>query len=445
MKAVRGVLLIVALIAASYMQFVAAIGVQPVAVALQPYFLAYAQWGINGSMLAYPGGVSLPLIIKVTYEGPVELYGVNATFYPEYPLSFISGEKSEQLLIPALEPGSTFELAGFFDVSANAHDGLYEQRLLVSYEIESSSQPLEVAEWVNFTVPILGLSMLRLQAFETYPSVIYAGERAGELRVYVVNSGNVTASGVLVSAHFSYPLSPLYEGSDRVYVGYLPAGRSVNLTFPFALANITQYVSISSGRSVAVPRPIVVNATVTLASTSESRNFSVPITVMPSAYFAVSGTEQSSISVGSSDDYVEIRITNVGSSSAKYVTLTMLMNPVFTPYAPSSENPIISVESINYTLGDVEYGSSANATFVIDTASGIKPGTYYLPILVTWYQEPTMQVMHQELLVPVSVKAAFSISSMPSGEESTLLTYALAAIIIVILIILVIIGIRRKR
>lgn len=445
MRVVFKALLVVALVALPYLQLSGVASAEPITAASQPYFLAYAYWGVNESVLAYPGATSLPLVIKLIYEGPVELYGVNATFRPAYPLSAISRERAEELVVPALQPGSSLELIDFLDVSSHAHDGVYEQRLFVSYEVESSTQPIEGAEWVNFTVPILGLPTLRLQAFETYPSVIYAGERAGELRVYIVNSGNVTASDVSISAHFSYPLSPLYEGSNHVYVGYLPAGRSVNVTFPFALGNVTQYVSVSSDRSVAVPRPLMINATITLAQASGSRNVSIPITIMPSAYFAISTSEQSSISVGSSDDYVEITITNVGTSSAKYTTLTMLMSPVFTPYAPSSEDPIIAVESLNYTLGDLAQGSSANATFVISVASGIKPGTYYLPILVTWYQEPTMQVMHQELLVPVSVRAAFSLSSVSSNEESTLLTYALAAIIIVILIVLVIIGIRRKR
>jgi len=76
-------------------------------------------------------------------------------------------------------------------------------------------------------------------------------------------------------------------------------------------------------------------------------------------------------------------------------------------------------------------------------SSGIKPGTYYLPLLLTWYQPPTMQVMHQVVLVPLSVSSGLQLK-LPSGSSSNLALYVIAAVVVIILIVMAVVGARRR-
>jgi len=165
----------------------------------------------------------------------------------------------------------------------------------------------------------------------------------------------------------------------------------------------------------------------------------VPIEVMPSANFTLSSESYATMNPGSSGTYVSLQVENSGNAEAKFVTATMLFNPVFTPYAPSSENPIIAAESINSTLGNMLPGQISNATYVVSVSSGLKPGVYYLPVLISWYQEPTMQQMHQIIEVPIRVSPAFSLFD---GSNSTVLI--IAAVVIVLLAVMVFLGRRRK-
>ncbi|MFP3310103.1 MAG: hypothetical protein RXO27_04835, partial [Acidilobus sp.] len=234
----------------------------------------------------------------------------------------------------------------------------------------------------------------------------------------------------------------LYPNMSVIRLGYLPPGRVVNVTAPLSIANVSEIASYPFGY-FRVPEPF--NATVYLNVSYAGGSALIPITVYvrPSAHFAVINVYHGDLSVGSSNVYVTVELADVGLDNASYVTATLLPNPIFTPYVPSSENPLLAVDFMNESLGSLTSGSYANVTFVVSVSSGIKPGTYYLPLLLTWYQPPTMQVMHQVVLVPLSVSSGLQLK-LPSGSSSNLALYVIAAVVVIILIVMAVVGARRR-
>ncbi|MGC8773191.1 MAG: hypothetical protein ACP5RJ_07015 [Conexivisphaera sp.] len=153
---------------------------------------------------------------------------------------------------------------------------------------------------------------MRLVGFTTYPPLIYAGDTAGELEVILVNYGDAAAE-------------------------------DVNST-----------------------------ATLNISYTAGSGEMDIPIEIAPSAHFVYTRVVHGSTASGASNSYVTVTLLNAGGAEAKYATVTLLTSPIFSPYAPSSENPIIAAESINYSLGNVAPGSAVNVTYLVDIASGLK-------------------------------------------------------------------------
>ncbi|MGC8613328.1 MAG: COG1361 S-layer family protein [Conexivisphaera sp.] len=422
----------------------------------QPYFAAFGTWGVNSTAIAAsPGSSDLPLTVELVYEGPLQLYNVSATLEPSYPLVSVRGQGNVSEFVPVLEPGNELRLVGFFNVSRSAQVGVYNETIHISY-VELAQVPgtgaevaLSGSEDVNFSVPILGHSDVRMVGFTTYPPVIYAGDAAGELEVILVNYGNAAAEGVNVTVNFGAPLAPLYPGSNSAFIAYMPPGEPVNLTFPFSIGNATESVLVYPLGYLAVPEPMNSTATLNVSYTAGSSEIDIPIEIAPSAHFIYTEVVHGSTASGASDSYVTVTLLNAGGAEAKYATVTLLTGPVFSPYAPSSENPIIAAESINYSLGNVAPGSVVNFTYLVDIASGLRPGTYYLPLLVTWYQPPTMQQMHQVIEVPISVVAPFSLTSLSAlrandAASSIAILYSVSVAVIVVLIAMVFVGRRRR-
>ncbi len=399
-----------------------------------PDFVVYSIWGTQESpVIAYPGAEGLPLTLQITYLGPVTLYDVNISYAPSFPLSSIEGQGNLSLYVPELSPGQEVSLAGFFNVNAHSKSIAYNQTLTVSYKVlvqvpQLGEELLSGKQNVSFKVPIIGNYSIKLSGFKTLPLTLYSGMYAGGVTVFLTNDGNVAAKDVNITADFVNPLWPLNPSSNKVFLSYLPPGDVVNITFPFG---------ITYGSNV----PSAINSTVilTVKTLASSYNFSLPIEVKPAAYFQISGYNYAKMSPGSSDEYVNVNITNVGGSNAKFVTVTLIYNPIFTPYSPSSENPIIGAYSINETFYNIPSNKTFTVSYVINVASGIKPSTYYLPLLISWRQPPTMQTMYQIIDVPITVSSY----NFFDGLQGDIL-YLVAGIVIIILIVMAVYGLRRK-
>jgi hypothetical protein len=399
-----------------------------------PVFVVYSFWGTQQSpILAYPGASDLPLTVQITYLGPLTLYDVNITYSPAFPLSSIPGQGNLTVFLPELNPGQELNLAGFFNISEQAKNMVYNQTIKISYKIlvqvpQLGEEFLSENENVSFKVPIIGSYNIKLSGFKTVPIALYSGMYAGGITVYLTNNGNIIAKSINVTATFEKPLEPLNPSSNTVFISYLPPGNVVNFTFPFVINYQTQ-------------TPTAINATVVLniKTPVNSYNISMPVQVKPAAYFHLSGSSYARMTPGATDEYVNINITNIGGYDAKFVTVTLLYNPVFSPYSPSSENPIIGASSINETFYSIAEGQTFTVSYVVNVASGIKPSTYYLPLLISWRQPPTMQTMYQVIDVPINV-TSFTLFDGFQGD----ILYITAGIVLLVLIIMAVYGVRRK-
>ena len=414
----------------------------------RPVFVAVARWGFNTTTLqAYPGASFLPLTVTLLYEGPVTLYDVNVTLNVTYPLSPVQGEPTPELTLLELQPGQEVTLAGLFNVSPSVSPGAYNETLDVAYLVEvptpSGSVYVKGVEQVRFAVPITGYPNPVLVGFSTTPSLVYAGMTAGALKVYISNRGTAPAVNVTAYLNLSSPLYPLYPGSNVIHIAYLPPGYVVNLTFPFGVSNMTETSTTSFG-SFAVPEPVNVTLYLTLVGDGFREAFPITVSIAPSAYFVYVKSYHPRLAPGSSNEYITLTIGNAGTGEGEFVTASLLPNPVFTPYISSSENPVLAVSLWNYTVGSVRPGSEFNVTFVISVSSAVRPGTYYLPILITWLQPPTMQAMHEVVLVPVNVTPSTTVLSAISSMSTTeLVLLGVAVIVVIIIVIMAALGRRR--
>ncbi len=422
--------------------------VPPGGVTVRPVFLALSRWGLNATLLeAYPGASFMPLTITLLYEGPVTLYDVNVTFNATYPLSAVQGEPSPGLTALELQPGQEVTLVGLFNVSPEASPGVYNESLNVSYLVElqtpAGTTYLRGVSRVRFLVPVTGYSNMLVLGFKTTPPVIYAGMSAGELTVYVSNRGTAPAVNVTAYLNVTPPLYPLYPGSNVVHAAYVPPGYVVNFTFPLGVSNLTETSSTNFG-SYQVPRPLNATAYLTVVGNGFRDVYPVAVYIAPSAYFVYVNSYHPRLTPGSSNFYLTVTLGNAGSSNGEFVTVTLLPNPVFTPYISSSENPMLVMSLWNYSVGDVKSASEVNVTFVLSVSSAIRPGTYYVPLLVSWLQPPTMQPMHEVVLVPVNVSPATTFPSFLTSLSGTELTlFVVAAIVVVIIVVMAAVGRRR--
>ena len=418
---------------------------------LKPSFIAYSYWGTNGSqIIAYPGASFLPLTITITYLGPYTLYNVTINSTISYPLTLSKGDSTPSLYIPVLTPGTTLRLFGLFNISNTSHDGIYNETLNIKYTtfetIPQTNQTIPITQFTTtkYSVPILGYVDLKLAGFKTTPPVIYAGDTAAILTVYLVNQGNVIASNVSAYLYTPSQLSPLYLSSNKINIGYLPIGTPINISFPLEIQNITTTVSlIEPYKTMQIPAPFNTTAILVVKGNDINESFDIPIEVKPSAYFVTTQIYHNSLTPGESNTYLTISLINVGGVTSKFVTVTLLPNPIITPYVSSSINPLIGVETINYTVGDIPSDTAFNVTFVVSSSSGISPGTYYIPIAITWYQPPTMTPMHQIIEIPITISSSFSLNLSKASSIDVL--YLVAIIVIIILIVMAIIGVRRRR
>ncbi|MGC9072500.1 MAG: COG1361 S-layer family protein [Acidilobus sp.] len=415
---------------------------------VKPTFLAFSHWGFNTTyMIAYPGASFLPLTIELLYEGPTTLYYVNVSLNATYPITPVRGQSSIGITALELQPGQEIMMTGLFNVSPQATPGVYNETLNVTYlvEVQTSAGPVLVkgASQVRFPVAIVGFSDVIVNGYRTTPPVIYAGLQAATLTVYISNRGNSPASNVTVFLNLTGLAYPLYPDSNVVHLAYLPPGYVVNITFPLELENVTELRQTAFGY-FRVPVPSNIAAYLVVKGIGIDEICPLEIYIAPSAHFVVAKSNYPRITPGSSDFYLTVTLGNAGTADGDFVTVTLLPNPVFTPYVPSSENPVVAMTLWNSSVGNVPAGSESNVTFVLSVSSGVRPGTYVVPLLINWLQPPTMQPMHEVILVPVTVSPSISLSSLSSFiSPSELTLYLVVAVVVIIVVVMAAIGRRR--
>lgn len=392
-------------------------------------FQATALWGSTQSpIVAAPSSENLPLFITLYDLGPLSaIYGVTVSFSPISPLTPVSGEpQTISQYLPELTTGQSVVLIGYYDVSSSATPGIYNQSLLVSY----SNGTALFNEAVQFSVAILGYSKISVSGFTYNPALIYPGMTLASLEIYVQNTGSSLASNVSANLITSYPVSAASKGSTSAFIGFLPVGTPVPITFVLSIANSS------------VPE----NASLTLVvnyNEGLSQQFVVPFIEQPKAILQLKPIAMPTVNIGDSADYVTMQVENIGTVPAQFTMLTMLPSNVFSPSIPSSENPLLALTAMNQSVGTIMPGQVVNVTYVIQVSSNIPQGTYSLGFLVTWMQSSSLTPFAQESLISIPVHRTL-VQSISSEISNPMIIVAIAAVVIVIVVVAVI-GFRASR
>jgi hypothetical protein len=390
-------------------------------------FQTSALWGSAQSpILAAPNSTGLPLLVSVVNSGPNAVYNVTATLEPSFPLTGITGQSDPSIFVPALLAGSTLPLLGYFDVSAEAVQGIYNQTLLVTY----SNGNQTFTQDLNVGVPILGMPEMQISYFDYTPILIYPGYPEAQLQVVLINTGTSSASGVTATLSTSYPVSPLYPGSETKSIGYMPVGTPVPIIFPLAIANTTGQANTTLS--------LVVNF-----SGSQSAAFCIPFTENPKADLEITSITSPTISIGDGSDYMIFTIENTGTAAAEFATVTFVPSNVFQPSIPSSTSPLLATTYLNTTVGTILPGQSVNVTYVISVSSDVSPGTYPLTLAASWSQDAASLPFVQVLSIPTHVGLTLTGSLSSSFVNPVFL--ALLILLILLIIIAVVILVRRRR
>lgn len=364
-------------------------------------------WG-NGETLAYPGAKGLPLTIVVRNAGTNTAYNATVTLNLGYPFYFASG-KSLHEFVGAIPPGASVPLTFYVNINSSAVTGYYPINLTLEW-----NSGIGTVQQVY--VPVLGSPDVRLQGFGTNPPQIFPGTQDAELAIYVVNSGNVTASNVKINISTSGPI--IFASQTATTIGLLPPGTPVQLTYLFSVnsnasspsyANVSISISYGGRNSASVIR---------LPVSSKAQLKAVP--------------ESVTLTQGASDIKVTYNITNYGNYTAKDVQAELIL--------PN----MLSGNTYDY-LGDIPPGSSVTAVFSLDVSSSAPVGEFRGTIVTSWLQDNAPGETFSQI-IPVSfiIKESYVNQFLAYVSSPPAIYILLIAILLVIIAILAVVAARRR-
>lgn len=397
------------------------------AVAVPQSFQAVALWGSQQSpLIASPGSTDLPLSLTVVNLGPAAVYNFTAVFDVTSPILPVAGESgSLAQFVPVLQAGSSVTLVGYYNVDATVQPGVINQTVRISYSNGLAAQSKEL----KVQVPILGEPQISVSTYVYTPTRLYPGYPLASLQVVLANTGNAPAMGVNVTLGTSPPVSPAFPGSTNRYVGILPVGTPVPVTFALAIRNGSQ------AQNTTLPLTVTYNGV-------QSRVFMIPFSEEPKAILQVASVSQSTVNVGDSSDAITFTIVNTGGAAAEFATITLIPSNVFQPSIPSTASPLLATTYLNSSVGTIQANGQARATYVVSVSSSVLPGTYSVTLLASWRQDGASIPFVRQLSVPIQVHQSFS---QTFGQSVTNPVVLLLLVLVVVAIIAGVVAVTRRR
>jgi hypothetical protein len=368
-------------------------------------------WGTNpmDPTTARPGDVNDQMSIVLTNVGDDVARGVNATLFLGPPLTYaytINGVEQTSNTVSKsagdISADQTFTLAFTVNVDANAKQGIYRYMLQLTYR---SARELQQ---INTSLPIdvpLWNGELHVQNVVTVPTKIYPDSKQVALRVFLANTGKGAAEDVQLQLLLMQPFTASSSGSDRIYVGNIPAGQVSEADFVVDVASEAQFgqYSVILGEQTGdkiIPIgqvPVYVN---------EKVNFNI-LSVTPNVVHA-----------GDSGVVIRVEVQNQGSVKADSVRVQLRVGNFFTG-------------TLTDFLGTMLANETKVAFFTVDVDSKTQAGQYNLDLRFDWTQDNNALDNTMPLILTVQ----------PAGVPFTL-------IIVIVVLVLVIVGymfIKRRR
>jgi len=343
-------------------------GSQPVrAIGVANVVVTNVYWGANAANpdTAHPGDVNLQLSILITNVGDDVARNVNATLYLAPPLIYsyyANGTtypaQAVSQLAGDMQPGQNYVLTYTLSIDPKAQEGIYRYSLELSYKSARELQAIDTTVPVN--VPVWR-GELHVQGVLTNPTKIYPDSKAVDIQVTIANSGQGTAKNVQLQLVLQPPFTASSSGSDRIFIGNIPPGQTMNSNFILDVAENATFGQYS----------------VTLGEVSGNQLIpigQVPIYVNEKVAFDIVSVTPTTVHVGESGDVISVVIRNAGSVEADSVRIELQVGNFITG-------------TLTDFLGTMLSNETKTAFFTIDIDSSAQPGQYTYNLRFDWTQD----------------------------------------------------------
>jgi len=358
-------------------------------------------WGSNplNPSNAHPGDVNVQLSIVLSNVGDDVARNVNATLSLGAPLTYTYYIGDREYSAPSVSklagdifPGSVFTLGFTVSVDSNAKEGVYRYQLQISYRTARELQ--EVSSSTTIEVPIWK-GELRIQNVLTMPTKIFPGSKQVEVKVGIVNSGKGAAKDLQLLMLMEAPFKASSSGSDRHFLGNLPAGQISEVDFIVDIDENAEF-----GRYFVV---LAIESDEKLIRIGE-----VPIYLNEKVKFEVAGLTPTSFQVGDSGKVIRVELKNAGSIKADSVRVQLRVGNFFSG-------------TLTDFLGTIFPGEVKVAYFTVDIDAKAEAREYGLDLRIDWTQDGT--ALDETLRVSLNVQAP--------GAPVTYIAFGVVAVIVV--------------
>ena len=243
-------------------------------------------------------------------------------------------------------------------MDSNATEGIYRYNLQVAYR---SARELQQ---VNTSLPIdvpLWNGELHVQTVVTVPTKIYPDTKQVALKVFLANSGKGAAEDVQLQLVLKRPFTASSSGSDKIYVGNIPAGQVSEADFVVDVASDAQFgqYSVILGEQL---------------GTGLIPIGQVPVYVNEKVTFNILSVTPNVVHAGDSGIVIRVEILNQGTVKADSVRAQLRVGNFFTG-------------TLTDFLGTMLANETKVAFFTVDVDTKTQPGQYNLDLRFDWTQD----------------------------------------------------------
>lgn len=370
-------------------------------------------WGTNplNPSNVHPGDVNVQLSVVLSNVGDDVARNVNATLFLGPPLVYTYYERDAQYSEKAssvsktagdVGAGQSFTLAFTVSVDSNAKEGVYRYSLQLSYRTPRELQ--QVDRMTTVEVPVWR-EELRIQNTLTVPTKIYPGSKQVQVKVGLVNSGKGTAKDLQLQMNLSAPFKASSSGSDKYFLGNLPAGQMSEVNFIVDIdekAKFGRYslvLGIESGKGV---KPIG----------------EVPLYLNEKVVFDLVSITPTDLQASDSGRLIRVELRNTGSVKAESVRVQLRVGNFFSG-------------TLTDFLGTMLAGEAKVAYFTVDVDAKAQVGEYNFDLRIDWTQDSS--ALDDTLKLSMNVQ--------PPGPPTTLVAFGVIIIVAVAAYMIV----RRRR
>lgn len=371
-------------------------------IAAQFFGLAYAQSNAlsiaNFDVTPQPvaAGSTVTLSWQLYNSYTAQLTNVNLALEGSYPLLNYSPAWTQLLTtVPTGMYGGTSLFTYKLHIPNNVKSGTYSLTLVATYQTTVSGVQSTSSASMPMSFYIRGSPYLKVTA-NPLTGISPGSQSTVTLSVLNVGTDNATNTSVtlLNSNNFSI------MGGSTFNFGTI-APQSTGSATAILLSNSTLHMG-----SPVLPVQIRYN---TAYGTNKSYVEMVPVSAsigVPQIGVGIISASPQSLYAGTNQT-LSLSLQNIGSGTAKNVTLSVLSNKNIT--AGNSASRIF--------VGTIAAGSSATASLFITANKGDTKSNYNLPILVSYQNANYNMSINKTVLLPVSLQpiASFNVTAQTSG------------------------------